>query len=336
MKTDTDERRNSSETLQKRGVLPLQRCCKRKQLIIPEMLSRPPMYPSDTSTPGLFDLNVSTWLVLVSKAFGKLTAWQIEMYKGEPTMEEHWIAKRSQLRQLLQDQPHWTNRMVADAVGMSVSWVKDWKRVFRRADPDDEALVLGQPRYRRTSLDAYDAHVIAAVLDIRLDSCPPRRPDLKPFAERSVRTLKHECLWVDPPEDWLAAAGILDVYRANQSLACGNHPPYEAFPELPSLPHLPDQVDPDAWPTHYHRHIFKRRVGNNGMISVGRHEYYVDDRLTGERVGVLLDAELRVFPILHKGSIVHKLEIQNLIGKSMAFQAYLKHMLEQARTLKAD
>jgi hypothetical protein len=115
---------------------------------------------------------------LVSKAFGKLTACQIEMYKGEPTMEEHWIAKRSQLRQLLQDQPHWTNQMVADAVGMSVSWVKDWKRVFRRADPDDEAIVLGRPRYRRTSLDAYDAHVIAAVLDIR-DNPPaycPRVP----------------------------------------------------------------------------------------------------------------------------------------------------------------
>jgi hypothetical protein len=31
-----------------------------------------------------------------------------------------------------------------------------------------------------------------------------------------------------------------------------------------------------------------------------------------------------------------ELEIQDLIGKSMSFQAYLKYMLEQARTLKSD
>jgi hypothetical protein len=55
----------------------------------------------------------------------------------------------------------------------------------------------------------------------------------------------HGKIQVDPPEDWLAAAGILDVYRdfynhdrANQSLACGNRPPYEGFPNLPVLPHF--------------------------------------------------------------------------------------------------
>lgn len=90
-------------------------------------------------------------------------------------MEEHWIAKRSQLRQLLQDQPHWTNQMVADAVGMSVSWVKDWKRVFRNSDPDDETIVLGRPRHRRTPLEDYEPAVIEAVLDMRdnpPDYCP--------------------------------------------------------------------------------------------------------------------------------------------------------------------
>jgi hypothetical protein len=82
-------------------------------------------------------------------------------------MEEHWIAKRSQLRQLLQDQPDWSNQMLADAVGMSVSWVKEWKRLFRHADPDNETVVLGRPRHRRTPFEDYDREVIAAVLDIR-------------------------------------------------------------------------------------------------------------------------------------------------------------------------
>ena len=94
-------------------------------------------------------------------------------------MEEHWIAKRSQLRQLLQDQPHWTNQMLADALGMSVSWVKDWKRVLRSSASDDEAIVLGQPRHRRTALEDYEADVVEAVLDIR-DNPPTVRERLAP------------------------------------------------------------------------------------------------------------------------------------------------------------
>jgi hypothetical protein len=124
--------------------------------------------------------------------------------------------------------------------------------------------------------------------------------------------------------------------RANQSLACSNRPPYEAFPELPALPYVPDSIDPDAWLTHYHRRIFKRRVGQNGMISVGRHEYYVDYRYARERVGVFLDAEQRVFRVLHKGSVIREVEIADVIGEELSFDAYLKLMLEEARTIKTE
>ena len=123
--------------------------------------------------------------------------------------------------------------------------------------------------------------------------------------------------------------------RANQSLACGNRPPFEAFPELPVLPHIPEVIDPDAWLTHYHRHIFKRRV-SSGSISVGNHTYYVGRQYSKERVGVMLDAEKRVFYVLHKGQMLRELEIADLISGSMPFQDYLKRMLEEARTLKTN
>lgn len=179
-------------------------------------------------------------------------------------------------------------------------------------------------------------------LGIEPDRVEPGKPYHKPFAERSVRTLKHECLWLDPPHDHLEVAGILDVYRhfynhdrANQSLACDNRPPFEAFPELPPLPHVPEVIDPDAWLAHYHRHIFRRRV-SSGSISVGNHAYYVGHQYSKERVGVMLDAEKRVFHVLHKGLVIRELEIADLIGKPMSFQDYLKRMLEEARTLKTD
>jgi hypothetical protein len=86
---------------------------------------------------------------------------------------------------------------------------------------------------------------------------------------------------------------------------------------------------------HYHRHIFKRRVGKNGIISVGRHDYYVGYQHAKETVGVLLEAEQRVFRVLYKGTILRELEIQDLIGKSMAFQDYLTPMLQEARTVQS-
>jgi hypothetical protein len=80
------------------------------------------------------------------------------------------------------------------------------------------------------------------VLAIRDVICPPRRPDLKPVVERCIETLKHECFYVERPEDWLVALEVADTFRyfynhdrANQSSACGNRPPFEAFPTLPTL-----------------------------------------------------------------------------------------------------
>jgi hypothetical protein len=179
-------------------------------------------------------------------------------------------------------------------------------------------------------------------LEVEPDLVEPGKPYHKPFVERSVRTLKYECLWLDPPTDWLDAADRLEHYRhfynherANQSLACGNRPPYEAFPRLPALPHIPEMINPDAWLSHYHRRLFKRRVGQNGMIIVGTYAYYVGYAYAGEPVGVLLDAQQRVFHLLVKGSVLRQVEIQGLMGHDLPFEDYLRYMLVEARTIPA-
>jgi len=175
------------------------------------------------------------------------------------------------------------------------------------------------------------------------DLVEPGKPYHKPFAERSVRTLKYECLTLKRPHDWREAADVLNEFRdfynherANQSLACGNRPPYEAFPNLPILRQVPDSVDPDAWLAHYHRRIFKRRVNRSGLISVGNQQYYVGYAHAGKQVGVLLDAEQRIFRVLHQGAFIRELEIRDLVGTPMAFQDYLQHMLKEARNFKRD
>ncbi len=178
-------------------------------------------------------------------------------------------------------------------------------------------------------------------LGVEPDLVASGKPQHKPFAERSVRTVKYECLSRALPEYWSARADMLDTYatffnhgRANQSLVCGNRPPYVAFPTLPTLPAVPDEVDPDAWLAHYHRRVFRRRVGRNGMIAVGRHDYYVGYRHAGTPVGVLLDAKRRVFTVLAGASVIAEQEIKGLVGQHLPFQDYLQRMLEEARTLE--
>jgi len=178
-------------------------------------------------------------------------------------------------------------------------------------------------------------------LGVEPDLVEPGKPYYKPFVERSVRTLKHECLWEARPEDWLDAMGILDVYRqfynqerANQSLACGNRPPYQAFPDLPVLRLIPEKVDPDAWLPYYNHHIFKRHIGQNGTISIGNLAYYVGYVYAGQPVGVFLDAEHHVFNILHKSTVVRQVEIQGLSGRILRFEDYLRQMLAEAHTIQ--
>jgi hypothetical protein len=179
-------------------------------------------------------------------------------------------------------------------------------------------------------------------LGVEPDLVEPGKPYHKPFVERSIRTLKYECLWLERPADAKEASDCLDLYRqfynherANQSSACGNRPPYEAFPELPALVHVPEQVDPDAWLQHFQGRVFRRRVGQNGTISVGNHDYYVNYALRGEKVGVLLDAPGRQFAILHKQAVVRRVDIRGVVGHEMAFGDYLRLMLAEARTLPA-
>ncbi|MBZ0282863.1 MAG: hypothetical protein K8L97_19140 [Anaerolineae bacterium] len=90
-------------------------------------------------------------------------------------------------------------------------------------------------------------------------------------------------------------------------------------------------IDPDGWLRPFHRRIFKRRVSQGGSISIGRHVYYVGYQYAKEKVGVMLDADQRVFRILYKGQVIRELVIADLLGKSIPFQDYLKRMLEEAR-----
>ncbi|GAB4526349.1 MAG: hypothetical protein OHK0046_43030 [Anaerolineae bacterium] len=76
------------------------------------------------------------------------------------------------------------------------------------------------------------------------------------------------------------------------------------------------------------------RPAERAGLTFDNDTYYVGHQHSKARVGVMLDAEKRIFYVLHKGQMIRELEIADLIGKLMPFQEYLKPMLEEARTLK--
>jgi hypothetical protein len=106
---------------------------------------------------------------------------------------------------------------------------------------------------------------------------PPHHPNRNAFVERFNRTQEEECLQVHRPTTLPAVQQVTQDFkwhynheRPNQALSCGNQPPYVAFPSLPKLSPLPDQVDPDRWLRAVHRKRFKRRVKANGSIQVDK------------------------------------------------------------------
>ena len=56
-------------------------------------------------------------------------------------MEVVYYAARANLRRLMRLQPQWTQKQYAAAVGMSLGWVKKWKKRLQEAEPEDEQVL---------------------------------------------------------------------------------------------------------------------------------------------------------------------------------------------------
>lgn len=171
--------------------------------------------------------------------------------------------------------------------------------------------------------------------------CPPRRPDLKPFVERCIRTLKYECLYPQHPtslpateETLLAFRHFYNTDRPHQGRSCGNQPPYTAFPTLPTLPKLPDLVDPDRWLQHYHQRVFRRRVNASGTVMVDKYRYYLGRALAHQPVALQVDAQQQVLHLFAQGRLLKSLPIQGLQHVLLPFDDYLALMVEEARSIE--
>lgn len=91
-------------------------------------------------------------------------------------------------------------------------------------------------------------------LGVKVNICPPHRPDLNAFVERMHRSLGSECLAIHRPSEEGQVRELTEQYRAHynrerphQGLSCHNTPPMVAYPPPQARAPLPMLINPDQW-----------------------------------------------------------------------------------------
>jgi transposase InsO family protein len=176
-------------------------------------------------------------------------------------------------------------------------------------------------------------------LGITPNVCPPRRPDLKGYVERLIKSYQTECVARDTPTTEAAAREVTEAFlrhyhteRPHQGRGLGNRPPLVAFPTLPARPPLPEVIDPDRWLASIHGQAFARTVQPNGSVVVDHRSYYVKQALAGRKVVLFVNAQDARFDVLLDREVVKSLAIKGLVGQPLPFEEYAARMLEEARS----
>jgi hypothetical protein len=168
---------------------------------------------------------------------------------------------------------------------------------------------------------------------------PPHRPDKNAYVERFHRSLGQECLQVHRPGTFSEVCEVTEEYlshynreRPNQARSCGNQPPRVACPAFPTLPPVPETVDPDRWLVQMDKRAFARTIRAGGDLSINHQDYYVSRSLAGQRVTCSLNAAEKCFDIWKPERSIKSVPIKGLHGQILPFQDYVALMKREARS----
>jgi transposase InsO family protein len=175
-------------------------------------------------------------------------------------------------------------------------------------------------------------------LGIAVRVCAPRHPQQNGFVERYQRSYQEECLAVQRPHTLEEVQTVTQQFeqhynyeRPHQGLSCGNRPPRSAFPHLPTLPPLPDLVNPDRWLEFSDGLSVLRTVSRQGVVSIDLKTYYVGQAFAGQRLALHLSAKDHCWIVVAGSQRLKTLPLKGLFGKALPFEAYVQLMEQQAR-----
>ncbi len=105
-------------------------------------------------------------------------------------MNAQWVVDRRRLRTLLDRRPDWTLQDLADAIGRSRAWVKQWVARLRQAAPSDDPVLQGRECARPTPPPRLSQVVIDRSLAIRAN--PPQNLNRLPGPKAILYYLQQE------------------------------------------------------------------------------------------------------------------------------------------------
>jgi integrase-like protein/Mu transposase-like protein len=139
------------------------------------------------------------------------------------------------------------------------------------------------------------------------------------FVERYHRSYGQECLQRYQPTTLQQVREVTETFlqhynweRPHQGRSCGNIPPRLAFPDLPTLPPLPERVNPDRWLATFDHQMFLRRVGRDGCVDVDLQTYSIHPRWAGSQALLQVDARDRQFVVWHANQVIKTLPIKGM------------------------
>ena len=177
-----------------------------------------------------------------------------------------------------------------------------------------------------------------ACLGVGVQVCDPHHPQQNCFVERFHKTYQQECVWRDRPTTVEQAQEATDLFREhynterpNQALSCGNRPPLQAFPDLPTLPLVPCQVDPDVWLLAWHGKHFQRTVDAKGAIKLDLKRYGIGQQWRGRRVTATINALEHQVHVYAEAQLIKTLPLRGVVERTLSYEEFVEHMAHQAR-----
>jgi hypothetical protein len=125
-----------------------------------------------------------------------------------------------------------------------------------------------------------------------------------------------------------------NTQRPHQGQACQNEIPDKAFPAPPTLPTLPQRVQPNRWLHAEHRRIYRRRVNANGSIMIDTHLYYVGQAAAGLPVLAQLDAQKSRLLVIGDGKLLKIFPLMELYPDELAYDDYVERIKAEARAIE--
>jgi hypothetical protein len=176
-------------------------------------------------------------------------------------------------------------------------------------------------------------------LGVQPNVIPPHRPDLNAYVERFHRSLSQECLQIHRPATLAQVGELTEAFlthynreRPNQARSCGNQPPRVACQQFPTLPKVPQTVDPDRWLWQVTQQAFARTVRAGGDLTINHQDYNVSRALAGQRLTCWVNAAEKRFDLWQPGRLIKSVPIKGLHGQTMPFEDYVELMKREARS----